>query len=64
MTNGLPLSFARVAYIKCVFTDFKIRNSIDNGNEHRREYFVKIVALDGPYASAKNVDEDSDGVPD
>ena len=36
----------------------------DDGNEHRWEYFVKIVALDRPYATPKNVDEDGDGVTD
>ena len=33
----------------------------EDGKEHKWEYFVKIVALDRPYASSKSVDEDGDG---
>lgn len=36
----------------------------EDGKEHKWEYFVKIVALDKPYATSKAVDEDGDGVTD
>ena len=36
----------------------------DDGKEHQWEYFVKIVALDEPYATSEDVDEDGDGVTD